>query len=1055
MSFRPSLLLAGAGALLLSGVAIPATEQTGAAAPAAFTAEELAQAREITLITGDTVVVTADGEVGFVAGPGRGHVPHVKYYSGSGENRDQYVVPADALGPLREGVLDERLFDITDLLADGFADTGALPVIVRDEPGEFDTLSATGGLWERVAADRVDRVWLDGKARFTLAESVPQIGAPTAWESGYTGEGVTVAIIDGGYDPAHPDLAGRVKAAKDFSGESPEAIDGFGHGTHVASTVAGSGAASNGRYKGVAPGADLLVAKVCLDAGVCEESAIIAGLEWAAENGASVANVSLGGGPTDGTDPLSLAVNEITERTGMLIVVAAGNDGCVGCVSSPGTAEAALTVGSVTKQDTLSDFSSQGPRFGDGAVKPDIAGPGTAITAARAAGTSMGEPVDDSYTTADGTSMATPHVAGAAALLKQAHPDWTATRLKAALMGSSKGLEGLSVFEQGAGRVDVSDLSAPVTADGSVSFGAFGYPYTQDPAARNVTYTNDTDAAVELALAVTGDSRFTVDSPKVTVPAHRSATVGVSAKVVGGAAGNYGAYLTATADGVSVRTALGVVLEPEVYDLNIDVTTRDGGPVADDEWGAFVIVYGLDAASFDVVGIDAEGKGSVRLAPGRYQISGSVKEAGDSPSMTAFAEEVTVAGGDATSTPDLRTGQLVDEDLDADDAVLFGTMNEIQAVDADGRHLYAFNQLAANGSRTYSIPSAGLSTGFNVLHGVTYGSPKGAKNAYSYSLSFSVQGELPGRTTFTVGNAELARDDAVYHSQGVAFSGERVDYPMSAGFYSIEGPAAPVPGRRTEYFTPGDYMATLKIGEAENRYEFIQYDSVKTAGGRKDVVWGQAPLGVGMHSNHRSDGEIYFGPEMYEDSGADTLLTDHKSGTVTGTASLTFNGEKVPLETMTPCWQAATLPADASGTLVFTCDTERVNEYSILGTASSAKWTVHTKPGEPGALPMVNVRLGSACVVNGYAPAGKRQDLTLDVVRSGATAPLGTRKLTFEVSYDDGKTWKTVTVKRTGDHAVASLWHPKGAKFVSTRLTAVDGDGNAVTQSTTRSWALK
>ncbi|HEY1180229.1 MAG TPA: S8 family serine peptidase, partial [Phytomonospora sp.] len=662
MSFRPSLLLAGAGALLLSGAAIPATERPGAAAPAAFTAGPLAQAREITLITGDTVVVTADGEAEFLAGPGRGDVPHVKYHSGTGENRDQYVVPADALGPLREGVLDERLFDITDLLADGFADTGALPVIVRDEPGAFDTLAATGSLWDRVAADRVDRVWLDGKAHFTLAESVPQIGAPTAWESGYTGEGVTVAIIDGGYDPTHPDLAGRVKSAKDFIDESSAAIDGYGHGTHVASTVAGTGAASDGKYKGVAPDADLLVAKVCTDEGECPESAIIAGLEWAAANGASVANLSLGGDPTDGTDPLSLAVDEITARTGMLIVVAAGNDGCEGCVSSPGTADAALTVGSVTKQDTLSDFSSQGPRYGDGAVKPDITGPGTAITAARAAGTSMGEPVGDAYTTADGTSMATPHVAGAAALLKQAHPDWTATRLKAALMGSSKGLDGLGVFQQGAGRVDVTDLSAPVTADGSVSFGAFAYPYTQDPAARDVTYTNDTDAAVELALTLTGDAPFTVDSPKVTVPAHGTATVKVSAKIVGGAVGNYSAHLTATADGVSVRTALGLVLEPEVYDLDIDVTTRDGGPV-DGEYGrdAFVIVYGLDSGSFDVVAIDTEGKGSIRVAPGRYQISGSVKEAGDSPSMTSFAEEVTVAGGDATSTPDLRTGQLVDE----------------------------------------------------------------------------------------------------------------------------------------------------------------------------------------------------------------------------------------------------------------------------------------------------------------------------------------------------------------------------------------------------------
>src|SRR5262249_41630567 len=138
-----------------------------------------------------------------------------------------------------------------------------------------------------VLADGLRKIWLDGKVHADLAESTAQIGAPAAWAAGLDGSGVKVAVLDTGADLNHPDLAGRVSTAVSFvPGEG--VTDGNGHGTHTLSTVGGSGAASGGLERGVAPGANLMVGKVLGDDGVGDDSWIIAGMEWAATQGARV-----------------------------------------------------------------------------------------------------------------------------------------------------------------------------------------------------------------------------------------------------------------------------------------------------------------------------------------------------------------------------------------------------------------------------------------------------------------------------------------------------------------------------------------------------------------------------------------------------------------------------------------------------------------------------------------------------------------------------------------------------------------------------------------------
>ncbi len=459
-------LVAGAVAPAAAGPVPPVTEP-GALRPQSaatpVTGQGATSTQIVTLITGDTVSLTAgpDGRSAVEVRRGKGR--EAATFLSSEKDGEVSVLPADAIPLIRAGRLDPALFNVTQLVKQGYTDakTGVTPVIATYSKGSATpegarrTLALPGidgaalstrkspAFWADIApvlgteptakaakrlGEGIDKLWLDAQVKASLDASVAQIGAPEVWEAGYDGKGVKVAVLDTGVDAGHPDLAGRIAESTSFVPD--EAVqDGHGHGTHVASTIAGSGAASQGSRKGVAPGAELLVGKVLNNAGRGQSSWIIAGMEWAARSGAKIVSMSLGGTATGPSDVLSETVDELSASTGALFVVASGNSGPrEQTVGTPGIADSALTVGAVDKSDKLAPFSSRGPRLGDFAVKPEITAPGVGITAARAAGTAMGTPVDDNYTAANGTSMATPHVAGAAALVAQAHPDWTGRR---------------------------------------------------------------------------------------------------------------------------------------------------------------------------------------------------------------------------------------------------------------------------------------------------------------------------------------------------------------------------------------------------------------------------------------------------------------------------------------------------------------------------------------------------------------------------------------------------------------------------------------------------
>jgi subtilisin family serine protease len=182
-------------------------------------------------------------------------------------------------------------------------------------------------------------------------------------------------------------------------------------------------------------------------------SEVMAGLEWAVEQGVQVINLSLGGlGPCDGTDALSTTCDAAVDR-GVLVCVASGNYGPgASTIGPPGCARKVLTVGACTKEDAIASFSGRGPTS-DGRIKPDILVPGVDIVSCRAHDTSLGDPVDALYTTSSGTSMAAPHATGICALLLEAFPNLTPAELKARVMDTALNL-GLDSNTQGSGRAD-------------------------------------------------------------------------------------------------------------------------------------------------------------------------------------------------------------------------------------------------------------------------------------------------------------------------------------------------------------------------------------------------------------------------------------------------------------------------------------------------------------------------------------------------------------------------------------------------------------------------
>ena len=1076
----PSSLLAGALALVAAGlVAPPAASAAAATQPGG---------RTLTLVTGDQVTVpaSASGTPEYRPGPGRERVGFLSWRRG-----DQlFVVPRDAAGPLAAGRLDEALFDVTGLLAEGHA--GRTPsLIVEYQPSaragrstvvgaartrslpsvNADVLAPEAGSawWDsfadhrgrlRAGAAGVKRVWLSHLRRPSLDVSVPQVGAPTAWKAGHTGKGVTVAVLDTGVKADHPDLKGRVAEARDFTGTRPDGSDDDGHGTHVAGTVAGDGTASGGRYKGVAPAATILSGRVCDIAG-CADDAVIAGMEWAAGK-APVVNMSLGGAPSDGTDPLSRSLNTLTARTGTLFVVSAGNNGRDSSVGSPASADAALTVGSVTKSDQLSPFSSRGPRVRDYGLKPDIAAPGSDIVAARAPGTKHGDlaPVGDAYAGMSGTSMAAPHVAGGAALVLAAHPAWKGPQLKAALMASARSLPGISALAQGAGRLDLAQaLGQAVTAEErSVSVYA-KWPH-REQVTRSLTLRNTAREAVtlELSAALTGpdakpapEGALALKDKKVTVPAGGTAKVGLTFDPTRMAIGQHAGFVTGTAGGQRISVPVAFHNETESYDLRAQVADTDNKPAADQ----LVALFGSDGKMAALEPTGQDGAAVLRAPKGGYQ---------------PFSMVYTGKGADATVTLIAPAPVTLDQDRNLPLNASAGRPAQLRTdrkVAAESNTAYHLG----NGERSVAmvtaealrevrvVPSPGVGPGF-WLAASTDLLPATAEGAAPAWVDHVAAKLAAGRFTApTLVDTAASTVPVRVRVHGSGQSGvERVNGALAEHgqfFKTAERHLTPASGERTERFTPGQAWTLVgRVAPKDAPEGLLEYRAERFAASRPAT----ADLLAGVAGPHHKTGSR-LGDEIKAGAGCDYLDPATMSLRFPCRGRLTLSsGGKELASGADQLRQVKVAPGAAEYRLQV--QTRNTTSWLPFSTQVDTDWTFRsatTAGPRPTGLPLLIVGYHPKLDVAQAAPAGRRFSLPVSAFRADLqyTAQPKLRRLTVEVSYDAGATWTTAKLVRGGAGWVADLSHPAKAGSVSLRATAEDGDGNRVVQTILRAYATR
>jgi serine protease AprX len=424
------------------------------------------------------------------------------------------VAAADSKG--KSGKLDKLLEKVTekggesDVIVEFLDDTDASTFLKQfGKPGKklgiINGFTATipNGLLKKLASSpKVKKV-----SSFRVVESfngrtAVTVGARAVnWLMGYEGNGIGVAVIDSGVAAWHDDLTRsnrtgqRVVHFKDFVNGRTTAYDDWGHGTHVAGTIASNGYDSLGTRGGIAPKANIIALKALGENGRSTISRIIAAIDYAVSvkniYNIRVINMSLGAGVYESynTDPLTIAAKRAVEA-GIVVVAAAGNMGRAangqpqyGAISAPGNAPWVLTVGASStegtvdrRDDKIAPYSSRGPTMIDFAAKPDLVAPGTATVSLAdktsrmyidkaqflvsslitpMATNSLGVPVLSStfrpYLTLSGTSMAAPVVSGTVALMLEANPTLTPNLVKAILQFTAQVYNGYDSLTQGAG----------------------------------------------------------------------------------------------------------------------------------------------------------------------------------------------------------------------------------------------------------------------------------------------------------------------------------------------------------------------------------------------------------------------------------------------------------------------------------------------------------------------------------------------------------------------------------------------------------------------------
>ncbi|GLZ41832.1 S8 family serine peptidase [Actinokineospora sp. NBRC 105648] len=1031
---------------VLSGVQL-------APAQAAPPAPEPVVGRSVTLLTGDRVVVDALGHRSIRPGPSRERTAF-SHYERDGH---QFVVPVDALAAITDGKVDERLFDITTLLDSGYDDAhgAGLPLIVTYDPGlapvalagtvttanlaavngSAVTASRDGSAWRAVGTPGVHRIWLDGARKAQLDRSAAQIGAPAAWQAGYTGAGVTVAVLDTGVDETHPDLATREVAEHNFS-DAPDTVDRVGHGTTVASILAGTGA----RYRGIASGARLLDGKVFDDNGLSRDSWIIAGMQWAVEQDAKVVNLSLGAADLPGADPLEEAVNTLSAQHGTLFVVAAGNTGPnPGTITSPGSAEAALTVGAVDRADKIASFSGRGPRIGDAGAKPDITAPGVGIVAAR----SSASPGDGLYAADTGTSMAAPHVAGAAALLAQQHPDWTGEQLKAVLMASAKPGVSQTIYQEGLGRVDLATAikQTLATSPPSVHLGVQQLPDTSGRThAKTVTYRNTgtEPQTLDLSSIMYGpdgklSTLVTVTPARLVVPAGGTATATYTADAATATLqGIYAGVVIARGPGQFVRTPVVFLRSEQTFEITVRQLGLDGHPAIASQAGFTSTTTGRQW------GVPASGR--LRLPKGDYAVSALLT--GDNLSWL-YQPKLTVTG-DTEVVLDYRLAKPIDIKPPVDARGYFLDVAVSYGLASVGFTIADVTRLATAGLGD-PVPGSDFTARFHTQWLTD--------DATFYGLAWFVHGAMPTGFTKRPSKRELAHVHADLRPTHPAQPALRGEFP-----YPVEGKlpdpfvandTITLPRVREEYYTTEDQGTLWNTQLVQLQPDGQTVESTVLSPMRHY----RSGRTYEETFNHGVYGPVF--PALPKEQSWVSRIGDYvhayiplfgdgngnagTSAMATTATTLYLDDKKIGESTAPPPVDFAVPAPEGNYRLV--ADATRAPGTADVSTRVTASWSfrsAHTDTLTP--LPLSTIRITPNLDKANATPKGRFFAVPFSLQAQGSSDLRPAKTLSVEVSYDSGTTWQKAPVFG----GTAFLCHPNKAGTVSLRAKATDRTGQAL-----------
>ncbi|WP_069461868.1 S8 family serine peptidase [Actinacidiphila rubida] len=1074
----------------------------------------------VTLVTGDKVVVTTDPS-------GRSSAAVLPHPDGTQPlvqtfqlGKDLYVYPDDATRAITEGRVDEQLFNVTGLIRQGYDDahTDSLPLIATYQPGvdvaaaapaaprgaarglslpavdgvALRTAKATAAtFWQDVTGTRsrsattLKKLWLDGKVEATLEQSTRQVRAPQAWAEGYDGSGTKVAVLDTGVDARHPDLVGRIAASRNFT-DSADTEDRQGHGTHTASTVGGSGAASGGREKGVAPGTSLLIGKVLDDSGSGETSWIIAGMQWAVDQQADVVSMSLGN-PVIGdcSDPLAQAAEQLSQNRHTLFVVAAGNSGPgTETVSSPGCAPGVLTVGAVGPDDTTAPFSSRGPVAVTHTLKPEIAAPGVDISAASAGGRGI-----YAYRTMSGTSMATPHVAGAAAVVRQAHPDWTAQQVKAALVASARTGGAVAGADQtGAGVLDVAAavhqtvLSAPAVQGGS-------YDWPQDTADRTtvqVPFTNTATRDVTLALRVAdvhgndgSDVRSGVIAPErneVTVPA--GATVRVPVRIDPAArlrAAQYGAVtgrVMATGGTVHVSVPVTLYVQPETVTLHVKLVDRDGLPATG---ASSVDLVSLDTAKGERRGNQGAAEQTYRVRPGDYALSAFVGTYGAdhaAASVSYLARPQLRITGDTTVVLDARLAHRLSVRTERPSTPTHTTFSYSRTWDDTWQ--LSGSLTAGSGVRDFFAAVDGRArTGTFEFRPTWRATGSGNGSSYVYNLSFPTQGPLRSAQVYRPHDAALAQVTEKWYALG-----KEADYADGLFLVPTANPGTSItvglfdpvhaPGTRTAYYTTG---GDAWSHGAMTSFPFAAYmgdrDRTYRPGERRAEEWYRGVLrpaaprdadGKPALAAERQGDLMGFQDALWLDSSGDHWSSGGSFGDL-GRLELRRDGELIGSSAYP--YDVFTVPAEDSAYELtqYLSKIPSSDRNWLRSTGVTTSWSFRSRlepdvysRGLPLLFPAYDLP------VDGMNTLAARSDVTIGLSAEGHAGytPGALTAASLSYSYDGGTTWFQAPTRQEHGRWTALLDHTGASgDQVTLRTTLTDSRHNSVTQTVTRAYDVR